>query len=40
MLNVSGIEALGQIKAINPEIPVIIMTAIEKQYNTPQKLDR
>jgi len=27
MLNVSGIEALGQIKAINPEIPVIIMTA-------------
>jgi len=27
MLNVSGIEALGQIKAINPETPVIIMTA-------------
>jgi two-component system response regulator HydG len=27
MLNVSGIEALEQIKIINPEIPVIIMTA-------------
>ncbi|MBN1474037.1 MAG: sigma-54-dependent Fis family transcriptional regulator [Syntrophaceae bacterium] len=27
MLNVSGIEALEQIKTINPEIPVIIMTA-------------
>src|SRR4030066_1889916 len=27
MLNVSGIEALEQIKIINPEIPIIIMTA-------------
>lgn len=27
MLNVSGLEALEQIKAINPAIPVIIMTA-------------
>src|SRR4030066_683096 len=27
MLNVSGIEALEQIKTINSEIPVIIMTA-------------
>jgi len=27
MLKVSGIEALGRIKAINPAIPVIIMTA-------------
>jgi len=40
MLKVSGIEALGQIKIINPSIPVIIMTAyasVETAVDTLKK---
>lgn len=40
MLNISGIEALEQIKIINPAIPVIIMTAyasVETAVNTLKK---
>ena len=38
MLKVSGIEALGQIKAYNPAIPVIIMTAYSSVETAVQAL--
>lgn len=40
MLNVSGIEALDQIKVINPAIPVIIMTAYASVETAVQALKK
>lgn len=40
MLKVSGIEALGRIKAINPAIPVIIMTAFSSVETAVEALKK
>jgi len=40
MLKVSGIEALGQIKAYNPAIPVIIMTAFSSVETAVETLKK